>query len=43
MFHVSVLRKYTPDPALVVDWEELVIDADETFKEGPVHIMDSRD
>ena len=41
VFHVSMLRKYTPDPAHVVDWGELVIDADETFEEGPVCIMDS--
>ena len=43
VFHVSMLRKYTPDPAHVVDWGELVIDADETFEEGPVRIMDSRE
>ena len=38
-----MLRKYTPDPAHAVDWGELVIDADGTFKEGPVRIMDSRE
>ena len=38
-----MLRKYTPDPAHVVDWGELLIDADETFEEGPVRIMDSRE
>ena len=43
MFHVSMLRKYTPDPTHVVDWGELVIDADGTFEEGPVRIMDSQD
>ena len=43
VFHVSMLRKYTPDPAHVVDWGELVIDADGTFEEGPVRIMDSRE
>ena len=43
VFHVSMLRKYTPDPSHVVDWGELVIDADGTFKEGPVCIMDSRE
>ena len=31
VFHVSMLRKYTPDPTHVVDWGELVIDADGTF------------
>ena len=41
VFHVSILQKYTPDPTRVV-WGELVVDADETFEEGPVRIMDSR-
>ena len=43
VFHVSMLRKYTPDPTYVVDWGELVIDTDENFEEGPVRIMDSLD
>ena len=43
VFHVSMLRKYTPDPANVVDWGEITVDADETFEEGPVRILDSRD
>ena len=43
VFHVSMLRRYTLDPAHVVDWGEIEVDTDETFKEGPVCIMDSRD
>ena len=43
VFHVSMLRKYTPDPTHVVDWGELIVDAYGTFEEGPVCIMDSRD
>ena len=43
MFHVSMLWKYTPDPAHVVDWGGIVVDTDGTFEEGPVCIMDSRD
>ena len=27
----------------MVDWGELVVDADEIFEEGPVLIMDSRE
>ena len=27
----------------MVDWGELVVDADETFDEGSVRIMDSRE
>ena len=42
-FHVSMLRKYTPDPAHVVDWGEIIVNTDGTFEEGPVRIMDSRD
>ena len=42
VFHVSMLRKYTPDPTHVEDWGEFVVDADGTFEERPVHIMDSR-
>ena len=43
VFHVSMLRKYTPDPTHMVDWGELVVDTDGTFEEGPVRIMDSRE
>ena len=43
VFHVSMLRRYTPDPTHVVDWGEIEVDTDETFEEGPVCIMDSRD
>ena len=43
MFHVSMLRKYTPDPTHVVDWGELVVDANRTLEEGSMRIMDSRD
>ena len=43
VFNVSMLRKYTPDPAHVVDWGEIEVDTDGTFEEGPVCIMDSRE
>ena len=43
VFHVSMLRRYTPDPAHVVYWGEIEVDMDETFEEGPVCIIDSRD
>ena len=43
VFHVSMLWKYTPDPAHVVDWGEIEVDTDGTFEEGPVCILDSRD
>ena len=43
VFHISMLRKYTPDPSHVVNWGEIVVDIDGAFGEGPVCIMDSRD
>ena len=43
VFHVSMLLKYTPDPAHVVDWGQIEVDIDRTFEEGPVCILDSRD
>ena len=43
VFHVSMLQRYTPDPAHVVDWGEITVDTYGTFKEGLVCIMDSRD
>ena len=43
VFHVSMLRRYTPDPAHVVDLGQIEVDTDGTFEEGPVCIVDSRD
>ena len=31
------------DPAHAVDWGQIKVDIDETFEEGPVCILDSRD
>ena len=42
-FHVSMLWRYTPDPAHVVDWGEIEVDSDRTFEEEPLCIVDSRD
>ena len=38
-----MLLKYTPDLTHVVDWGELVVDADGTFEDGLVRIMDCRE
>ena len=43
VFHVSILRKHTPDSTHVVDWGELIIDTHGTFEEEPMRIMDSWD
>ena len=42
VFHVPILRKYTPDPAHVVDWGQIEVDTYGTFEEGPVYILNSR-
>ena len=42
VFHVFMLRKYTPDPTHVVDWGEIIVDTVRTFEVGPMHILDSR-
>ena len=43
VFHVSMLRGYTPNPAHVVDWRQIEVDTDGTFEEAPVCILDSLD
>ena len=43
VFYISMLRRYTPDPAHVVDLGEIEVDTDRTFEEGLVCIMDSQD
>ena len=43
VFHISTLRKYTLDPAHVVDWGDITVDTNGTFGEGPVRILDSQD
>ena len=43
VFHVSMLRKYTRDPAHMVDWGQIEVDTNGTFEEGPMCIIDCRD
>ena len=43
VFHVSMFRKYNPNPAHVVDWGEITVDTDGTFEEGPVRIINNQD
>ena len=40
VFHVSMLRRYTPDPAHVVDWGEIEVDTDRNLRGGAsVHCL----
>ena len=43
VFHVSMLRNYTPDPAHVVACGQIEVDTDGTFEEGPMCILDRSD
>ena len=43
VFHISMLRKYTPNSAHVVDWGGIIVDTNGTFEEGPTRILDNRD
>ena len=43
VFHVSMLRRYEPDPSHVLQWKDLELDVDATFEERPVRIVDRRD
>ncbi|KAL5556863.1 hypothetical protein UlMin_039099 [Ulmus minor] len=40
VFHVSMLRKYTPDPSHVLSYDTLDLRQDLTFEESPVKILD---
>ena len=39
VFQVSILRKYIPNPAHVVDWGQIEVDTDGTFEEGPCALL----
>ncbi|XP_028083500.1 uncharacterized protein LOC114284750 [Camellia sinensis] len=43
VFHVSMLRRYEPDPSHVLDWVELEVDGDASYKERPIQILDTRE
>ena len=38
-----MLRKYEPDPSHVLEWGGLQLEADASFEERPIQILDSRD
>ncbi|KAL0551955.1 hypothetical protein IC582_011048 [Cucumis melo] len=39
VFHVSMLRKYVPDPTHVVDYEPLKIDQNLSYTEQPIEVL----
>ncbi|XP_024027099.1 uncharacterized protein LOC112093250 [Morus notabilis] len=42
VFHVSILRKYVPDPSHVLRQEDIELNKDLTYEEQPVKILDNR-
>ena len=40
VFHVSMLRKYEPDPLHVIDHSDMVLDEDTSFEVKPVRVVD---
>jgi hypothetical protein len=40
VFHVSMLRKYVPNPELVIEYEPLGIEEELTYEEKPIRILD---
>ncbi|XP_041026990.1 uncharacterized protein LOC121267196 [Juglans microcarpa x Juglans regia] len=43
VFHVSMMRKYIPDPTHVIDYEPLQIQENLTYIEEPVGIVERKD
>ena len=43
VFHVSMLRKYVPDPSHILAEQPVELREDLTYEEGPVQILDRRE
>ena len=43
IFHVSMLRKYVPDPSHVIEYQPLDIQPNLTYEEKPIHILDRKE
>ncbi|XP_057471062.1 uncharacterized protein LOC130759863 [Actinidia eriantha] len=43
VFHVSMLKKYEPDPSHILEWSELELEADASYGEKPIQIIDTRE
>ncbi|GFZ09844.1 hypothetical protein Acr_21g0004430 [Actinidia rufa] len=43
VFHVSMLKKYEPDPSHVLEWSKLELEADASFEEKPIRVVDFRE
>jgi hypothetical protein len=42
VFHVSLLKKYVPDPNHIIDWNAIQVEHEGDFRVEPVRIMDMK-
>ena len=43
VFHVSILKKYTPDPSHVLEWKDLTLNKNVSYEEKPIRILDHKE
>ncbi|XP_057504737.1 uncharacterized protein LOC130788192 [Actinidia eriantha] len=43
VFQVSMLKKYEPDPSHILEWPELELEADASYREKLIPIIDTRE
>ena len=43
VFHVSMLRKYYPDPSHVIHWQDVEVVEDATYEERPIQVLDRKE
>ena len=43
VFHISMLKKYVPDPSHVIEYQPLDIQPNLTYEEKPIHILGRRE
>ena len=43
VFHISMLRKYVPDPQHVIDFQTLKVKEDVSYKEMPTSILECKE
>ena len=43
VFHVSMLKKYEPDSSHILEWSKLELEADASYGEKPIRVIDTRE
>ena len=43
VFHVSILRKYVPDPSHIIEYQPLNIQPNLAYEEKPIRILDKKE